>query len=124
MKELEEMTGEELEAELNESFKNIRKIEILENLPFTEWNKDELIEVIIDFALRKCCGSLEEFINTIPEFVKSGLYRKYKKDFEKHKIMETTKEMKKELSMKEANLRPHFVLKDIAFDDWNRIELL
>ena len=112
-KEPEEMTDEELTAELKESYKNERKIEILEKIPFEKWTKDELIEVIMDFGLSKCANSSEDYINTIPELVLSVLYKKYQRDFEEYKITELTEEMKKELSEIDEEQRPHSILQDL-----------
>ena len=123
-KEPEEMTDEELTAELKESYKNERKIEILEKTPFEKWTKDELIEVIMEFGLRKCANSLEDYINTIPEFVLSGLYKKYQRDFEEYKITELTEEMKKELSEIDEEQRPHSILQDLPLIEWSKCELL
>lgn len=124
-KEPEEMTNEELENELKETFKNIRKVSILENLPLSEWTKDELIEVIMEFGIRKFAGSLEEYINTIPEFVISGLYKKYVNDFEEYKVTKITAKIKSELSMKEKKkLRPHSTLENLTFEEWTKQELL
>ena len=67
----------------------------------------------MEFGLRKCANSLEDYINTIPEFVLSGLYKKYQRDFEEYKITELTEEMKKELSEIDEEQRPHSILQDL-----------
>ena len=95
-KEHEDMTDEEIEKELKESYANIRKIEVLEKLPFEEWTKDELIEVIINFSLYKCACNLEHYINTIPEYVRVGIYKRNQSELEEYKITEITDEMKQE----------------------------
>ena len=124
-KELEDMTDEEKEQELKESYSNIRKIEILEKLPFEEWTKDELIEVIINFSLYKNAGGLEDYINTIPEYVKVGIYKRNEKDFEEYKILEMTDEMKEELlSTQRKIIRCRALLDELPFSEWNRQELI
>lgn len=124
-KEPEDMTDEEIEKELKESYTNIRKIEVLEKLPFEEWTKDELLEAITSFSLYKCAGSLPTYINTMPEYVRVGRYRKNEKDFEEYKIIELTDEMKEELlSTQRKIIRCHALLDELPFSEWTRQELI
>ena len=127
-KEPEDMTEEEEEEkenELKESYANIRKIEVLEKLPFEEWTKDELIEVIVSFGIFKTAGGLESYINTIPEYVRVGIYRRNESEFEEYKILELTDEMKEELlSTQRKIIRCHTLLDEFPFSEWNRQELI
>lgn len=124
-KEPEDMTDEEIEEELKEGYANIRKIEVLEKLPFEEWTKNELLEAITSFILRKCAGSLPTYINTIPEYVRVGRYRKNEKDFEEYKIIELTDEMKEELlSTQRKLIRCQALLDELPFSEWTRQELI
>lgn len=124
-KEIEEMTDEEIVQDLNESYANIRKIEILEKLPFEKWTKDELIELIIDFRIYESADSLPIYINTIPEYVRIGEYRRDESCFEEHKILELTDEMKKELlSTQKKKIRCKKVLQELPISEWNRQELI
>ncbi len=124
-KEPEDMTDEEIEKELKESYANIRKIEVLEKLPFEEWTKDELIEVIINFSLYKCACNLEHYINTIPEYVRVGIYKRNQNELEEYKITEITDEMKEELlSTQRKIIRCHALLEELPFSEWTRQELI
>ena len=93
---------------ISKFWRNIRKIEVLEKLPFEEWTKDELIEVIINFSLYKCACNLEHYINTIPEYVRVGIYKRNQNELEEYKITDITDEMKEEL----------------PFSEWTRQELI
>lgn len=121
-KELEDMTDEEQEQELKESYKNIRKIEILERLPLVKWTKNELLDMLINFDLLKLAKTLKSI--DLDEFIKNGEYKHIEIDFEEYKIMEETEEMKNEFLNEIKELRPCATLKNLPFAEWTRLELL
>lgn len=84
--EFNNLTPEEHTKYLIESYKNIRKIEILEKLPLVKWTKYELLDMLINFDLLKSAGSLKAI--SIDEFIKSGEYKDLEIDFEEYKIIE------------------------------------
>ena len=93
-KELEDMTDEELEYELTETYKNYRKIEILEQLPLVKWTKNKFLDLLINFDLLKLAKTLRSI--DLDEFIKNGEYNHIEIDFEEYKIIEETEEMKNE----------------------------
>ena len=68
-KEPEEMTDEEVEQELEETFCNERKIEVLEKLPFENWTKEELTSAILSFKIFEVARRLPKNIYTVVEFI-------------------------------------------------------
>lgn len=121
-KEIEDMTDEELEYELTETYKNYRKIEILEQLPLVKWTKNELLDMLIKFDLLKLAKTLRSI--DLDEFIKNGEYKHIEIDFEEYKIIEETEEMKNEFLNEIKELRPCTSLKELPFAEWTRLELL
>ena len=121
-KELEDMTDEELEYELTETYKNYRKIEILEQLPLVKWTKNELLDMLIKFDLLKLAKTLRSI--DLDEFIKNGEYNHIEIDFEEYKIIKETEEMKNEFLNEIKELRPCTTLKSLPFTEWTRLELL
>lgn len=114
---------EEQILQLKESFKNIRKIAILEKLPFKEWTKDELLELLTEFDLWRL-GKLAG-LTTIRKFVKDGTYRKREQDFEEFKEIGETITIRNTLQKeKEEVIRNFSTLKDLKLIKWTKRELL
>ena len=123
LKNTNELTVEEQILQLKKSFANIRKISILEKLPFQDWTKDELLELLIEFDLWKL-GKLAG-LTTIKKFVKDGTYRKREQDFEEYKEIEETETIRKNLKKeKNRKMRSFSTLKKLELIKWTKQELL
>ena len=124
-KEPEEMTDEEVEQELEETFCNERKIEVLEKLPFENWTKEELTSAILSFKIFEVARRLPKHINTVEEYIRVGRYRKFESEWEEYKLSEASNEMIEELLLTERKIIRHkTVLEQLNLEDWNRYELI
>ena len=123
------LSPEEHEKYLIKSYQNTRKIEILEKLDFSQWTKEELLEVITEYEFIKLAQEKSEEkiieLTTISNFVQDGTYKEQKLEFEEYKILETTETTKEEVSTGyRRKLRPCILLKTLELEQWSRRELL
>ena len=123
------LSPEEHEKYLIKSYQNTRKIEILEKLDFSQWTKEELLEVITEYEFIKLAQEKREEkiieLTTISNFVQDGTYKEQKLEFEEYKILETTETTKEEVSTGyRRKLRPCILLKTLELAQWTRRELL
>lgn len=117
------LTPEQNEEYLKESYKTTRKIEILEKLDFSQWTKNELLDLIVNFDLIKTAKRIQ--VTSIKEFVKNGIFRQGNIEFEEYKIDNATKEMQEELKESgNVEIRPLDTLIKLPFLEWTRNELL